>query len=109
MALLAKLNGNPGTGTKIRNNSYRGVQVVVQKNDCCRAAAAIADKRFLIDQVPKLPLTDCSADSCRCAYERFDERRADTRRASDIGYDMASQLRAVDNRSGTSHGRRSED
>jgi hypothetical protein len=115
MALLARLNGNPGTGTKTAKtttttkNSYRGVQVVVQKKDCCRAALAIADKRFLIDQIPKLPLTDCDADSCRCAYARFDERRTDTRRASDLGYDMASQLRDIDNRSNASCGRRSED
>lgn len=112
MALLARLNGNPGTDTKTTKttkNRYRGVQVVVQTNDCCQAASAIADKRFLIDRIPKLPLTDCDADSCRCAYERFDDRRTDTRRAADFGYDMASQLRDIDNRSSTSRGRRSED
>lgn len=115
MALLARLNGNPGTETKTTENKtntkngYRGVQVVVQKKDCCQAALAIADKRYLIDQIPKLPLTDCDADSCRCAYARFDDRRTDTRRASDLGYDMASQLRDIDNRSNASRGRRSED
>lgn len=109
MGLLAKLNGNPRTVTKATKVRYRGVQVIVDKDDCCQAALAIADKRFLVDEIPRLPLAECDAENCRCAYERFDDRRADVRRASDLGYDMASQLREVDNRSSASSGRRSDD
>jgi len=109
MGLLAKLNGNSRTATRTTKIKYRGVQVIVNKTDCCQAALAIADKRCLIDQIPKLPLNDCGAKNCRCTYERFDDRRTDSRRASDLGYDMASQLREEDNRSNTSSGRRSND
>ncbi|MBT8090002.1 MAG: hypothetical protein KJO01_07320 [Gammaproteobacteria bacterium] len=109
MGLLAKLNGNPRTATKTTKIKYRGVQVVVDKNDCCQAALPIADKRFLIEQIPKLPLADCDAARCNCAYERFDDRRADFRRASDVAFDMASQLHDDDSRSSTSSGRRGSD
>lgn len=109
MGVLAKLNGNPRTDTKATKIKYRGVQVIVDKNDCCQAALAIADKRFLVEQIPKLPLANCDAAQCGCGYQRFDDRRADVRRASDLGYDMASQLCDDDNRKGTSSGRRSED
>ncbi len=109
MGLLAKLNGYPRTATKTTKIKYRGVQVIVNKNDCCQAAETVADQRFLIEQIPKLPLANCDAAQCGCGYERFDDRRADFRRASDLGYDMASQLHSDDCRSSTSPGRRSKD
>lgn len=109
MGLLARLNGNPRTHTKNAKIKYRGVQVIVDKQNCCQAALAIADKRFLVEQIPKLPLADCDQAQCGCGYDRFDDRRNDARRASDLGYDMASQLHNDDCRSSTSAGRRSKD
>jgi len=109
MGLVAKSNGKPAAGTKSSNNEYRGVQVVINKNKCCAAAVAIADQRFLIEQVPKLPLAICDAAQCGCGYERFDDRRTDLRRASDVAFDMASQLHDDDNRSSPSSGRRDDD
>ena len=109
MSLLAKPNGKPPAGTKSSNNEYRGVQIVINKNKCCQAAVAVSDHRFLIEQVPKLPLPNCDAAQCGCGYERFDDRRADLRRASDVAFDMASQLHDDNNRSSTSSGRRDDD
>ena len=109
MGLLAKPNGKSTAGTKSSNNEYRGVQVVINKDECCQAAIAIAEQRFLIEQVPKLPLPTCDAAQCGCGYERFDDRRADLRRASDVGFDMAGQYCEESNRSSTSSGRRDDD
>lgn len=109
MGLLAKLNGNSRTATKTTKIKYRGVQLVINKNECCQAAMAVADQRFLIEQIPKLPLADCDTGQCGCGYERFDDRRADLRRASDVAFDMASQLHDDDNRSSPSSGRRDDD
>ncbi|MCP4299598.1 MAG: hypothetical protein GY783_03355 [Gammaproteobacteria bacterium] len=56
-----------------------------------------------------LPLAGCEAADCRCTYKRFDDRRTDLRRASDTGFDMATQLHDEENRASTSPGRRSAD
>ena len=109
MGLLAKLNGNPRTHTKTEKIRFRGVQVIVDEQNCCQAALAIADKRFLVEEIPKLPLADCDAAQCGCGYDRFDDRRKDSRRASDIGSDLASQLHGDNCRSSTSSGRRRKD
>ncbi len=105
MGLLAILTGRSGardeSTQKAANASrYRGVQVVANAGGCCRTVEAIAGKRFLADEVPKLPLDGCDAASCRCSFELFDDRRTDLRRASDIGYDIASELRTSKNRRG---------
>ena len=109
MGLLAKLNGKSTAGTKTSSDRHRGVQIVINKNECCQAAVAIADQRFLIEQIPKLPLANCDAAQCGCGYQRFDDRRTDVRRASHVGFCMASQFYDDDNRTSASPGRRDED
>ncbi|MBT8103172.1 MAG: hypothetical protein KJO95_09405 [Gammaproteobacteria bacterium] len=81
----------------------------MDKNECCQAIQAIADQRFLSEDTPMLPLRSCDAATCNCTYERFDDRRTDSRRASDVGFDMASQLCNQDNRASLSAGRRDDD
>ncbi len=114
MGLLAKLTGRSGTrneSTQTTTNAsrYRGVQINADGEDCCAAVLAIAGTRFLAHQVPKLPLENCESSNCRCSFELFDDRRTDLRRASDFGYDIASELRASENRRGGPGGRREND
>ena len=116
MGLLAKLIGKsiarPNATTSRRmttKNEYRGVQVIANGAGCCQAARAIAGRRFLTEKAPMLPLGGCDAEVCRCAYERFDDRRTELRRASDVAFDIASQLHNQDNRTSMSSGRRQDD
>lgn len=113
MGLLARLFGRPGgkdrsAPGKPTAADYRGAQVIVRP-DSCRAAAAIAGRRYLADEVPRFPLDECDAADCGCTYRLFDDRRSDLRRASDVAYDMASELREAEDRRGNTHGRRQND
>ena len=116
MGLFAIFSKKPETSTqptksqqKPNKHIYRGVQVVAHGGACCQAAKSIADERFLLEEAPMLPLPTCGAETCHCTYKRFDDRRADIRRASDMGFHMASQLQGQQKRISRSLGRRSED
>lgn len=114
MGLLAILTGrsdarDESTHTTTNASRYRGVQVVADEENCCAAAQAIAGSRFLPHEVPKLPLENCDSANCQCSFKLFNDRRTDPRRASDFGYDIASELRNSNNRRGRPAGRRSSD
>ena len=111
MGWLAKLTGRPGTHDDTQRipepaSRYRGVQVIAGTNGCCQAAQAIAGSRYLADEVPQLPLDDCDLADCRCTYKLFSDRRTDSRRTSDVGYDITSELRTAENRRSESGDRR---
>ena len=74
-----------------KGSEFRAVEIVTQPG-CCSAATALAGQRFLSNDVPLLPLKDCTAASCECSYQLMDDRRSDVRRASDVAYDIASDL-----------------
>jgi len=116
MSFLAKLGGKSTTHSTTMTNQtlssnvdYSGVQVNANPNTCCQAARDIAGQRFLTKNAPMLPLDDCDSDACICGYQRFDERRDEPRRLSDVGFDMASQMHDNENRAATSTGRRDDD
>lgn len=115
MGFLASLTGigtvqTATTSKRVNKKStYRGVQVNGNPAGCCDAVQALAGKRFLSDEVPKLPLNGCDTHDCRCSYKLFDDRRTEIRRGSDVAFDIASELCEQDNRGGTSSGRRSHD
>lgn len=114
MGLLARLAGLSSGQDRLQEikttrAKYRGVQIVPHPDGCCRAAADAARQRYLSHQVPRFPLEGCDAAECRCSYKLFDDRRTDLRRASDVAYDMASELRNADNRRSDLRGRRSDD
>lgn len=88
---------------------YRGVEVVANNDTCCQAANAIEGQRFLLSQVPMLPLADCDAADCRCTYERFDDRRMDVRRATDVAFDLVGQFQEQESRLDAAPGRRDDD
>lgn len=116
MGLFGRFSHNkqPGPSSmdeprEVANRSFRGVMVRPGDDGCCQLVETIADERFLLEDVPMLPLTLCDAEACRCTYERFEDRRAGTRRASDIAFDMASALHDQESRNSKTPGRRSKD
>lgn len=96
-------------GSLAETARYRGVEVVANSDTCCQAANAIEGQRFLLSQVPMLPLAECDAADCRCTYERFDDRRMDVRRAPNVAFDLASQFQEQENRLESAPGRRDDD
>lgn len=85
---------------------FHGVSIRPDKVSACEAARNLENLRFLADEAPMLPLSDCSNPSgCRCRYQHYDDRRTDARRESDIGLPMKDHPN--ENRSGA--GRRVTD
>jgi hypothetical protein len=88
---------------------YRSVQIIANVDDCCQAVRDLQGQRYLMSQVPMLPLALCDADTCHCTYQRFDDRRLDLRRTSDFAHDLLAQFAEEDNRSNEKPGRREDD
>ncbi len=85
---------------------FHGVSIQSEEFGACEAAQALENVRFLSDDAPMLPLSDCSNPAgCRCRYQHFDDRRTDARRESDVG--MPTKDRPDNNRTGV--GRRVTD
>ena len=63
-------------------NPFRAVSIKAGSG-ACTAVTALAGERFLIGQVPHLPLAECGSKSCTCKYVHHDDRRLpdDDRRA----------------------------
>ncbi len=65
---------------------YASASVVIEEDQCCQAAATIAGKRYLMAEVPMLPLDGCTrVDACPCKYQKFSDRRQEDRRAMGNG------------------------
>jgi hypothetical protein len=68
---------------------FHGVSIHPDSSSGCEAASALENVRFLADEAPMLPLSDCSNPAgCRCRYQHYDDRRTDARRESDVGLPM---------------------
>ena len=91
------------------DKKYNGVEVHANPATCCQAVRDIAGQRFLSMNAPRLPLDGCDAETCQCSFQRYDDRRTEARRLSDVGFDMASQLHEDENREAPTTGRRKED
>ena len=88
------------------NKLFHGVAVRPRGKDCCKAVDALGTQRFLSEEAPLLPLSECdNPQGCRCVYEHFDERRDNLRRETDVG--MPVRLHTDEKRAG--HGRRITD
>ena len=114
MLLFERLKGKIRTDSdasskpsKITSN-FRSVQVIPASDGCCQLVKDIAKQRFLSDDAPLLPLSGCDSLQCRCTYEHFKDRRQESRRISDLGYDIAGQFHE-DNKRGENTGRRNTD
>ena len=68
---------------------FHGVSIHPDELSACDAAQALKGVRFLADDAPMLPLSDCSNPAgCRCKYQHYDDRRTEPRRESDVGLPM---------------------
>jgi hypothetical protein len=53
---------------------YRAAEIVL--GDCaCEPVRALVGTRFLVSDVPHVPLPGCTARKCACTYERYLDRR----------------------------------
>jgi hypothetical protein len=52
---------------------------------CCAMARDLRGQRFVSREAPVLPLAGCDRPDCTCRYEHYDDRRAKSRRARDMG------------------------
>jgi len=85
---------------------FHGVSIRPDPENACEAACDLENIRFLADDAPMLPLSDCSNPAgCRCRYQHYDDRRTEARRESDVGLPM--KVHPNDARSGV--GRRVTD
>lgn len=75
---LAKVQADAAEKTRTvpAGGQYRSTSIRAGRNACV-AAREIAGKRFLLSEVPGLPLADCSAAQCDCTYSHHQDRRDD--------------------------------
>jgi hypothetical protein len=85
-------------------NPYRSVSVV-PGSKCCAAVKALAQRKFLVQGAPLLPLPDCTMSAqCKCSFRKHDERRDQDRR---LGGELGKWYGGTEKR--RSRGRRSKD
>lgn len=88
-------------------NPYHAVTVVPGRG-ACPGARAIEGQRFLSQSAPALPLKRCQAAECSCRYVHHEDRRAQSRRARDLGAAMDA-YEEQERRSAKRRGRRKHD
>jgi len=84
MALFAKLEKKPVAPPGQARSGWKAISVMPGEN-CCQWAQLCTGKRFLIPEVPRLPLQGCDAPNCECRYRHFEDRRAKPRRSVERG------------------------
>ncbi|MEH6593133.1 MAG: hypothetical protein V7746_22880 [Halioglobus sp.] len=71
----AKILGKTQTSTA-KTRTYPHSAASIESEDCaCEAARELKGQRFLVREVPKLPLQDCTSPNCQCSYTRYKDRR----------------------------------
>lgn len=60
-------------------SSYHCVEVCAG-NPACESVRQLGHVRFLSQEAPSLPVSDCSISSCTCSFIHHDDRRDDDRR-----------------------------
>jgi hypothetical protein len=69
--ILKKTDGPTGLAGQY---SYRSAEIVF--DECaCDAVKTLARVRFLVRDVPLIPVPNCTMRKCKCAYVRFNDRR----------------------------------
>jgi hypothetical protein len=85
----AKARATGKTPIRTARKLFHGVSIQTDDPGACDAARGLANVRFLADEAPMLPLSNCSNPAgCRCKYQHYDDRRTEARRESDIGLPM---------------------
>jgi hypothetical protein len=79
------------------------------KGQCCEAVQACRTERFLSNEAPRLPLTECStSDTCTCVYKHHADRRVQPRRQDEKEDGLRRNGKIVQERRQT-HDRRKTD
>jgi hypothetical protein len=84
MNIFAKLEKKTPLAPRRVFNAWKAIAVVPGEN-CCQWARVCNGKRFLIPEVPRLPLQGCDSRHCQCKYRHFEDRRATPRRSTERG------------------------
>jgi len=71
----------PGKKSLKDTSPYHAVSIKFAEN-ACAAARAMSGRRFLSSAAPRLPLPDCDAPECRCAFVHHTDRRTGKDRRS---------------------------
>ncbi len=99
---VGEWRGNPAS---IMKEPWHAVSVVAS-TDACPSALELRARRFLPQAAPRLPMLTCAWPlKCKCVYRHFADRRANPRRASELGRPWRT---AVPERRQV-HGRRADD
>lgn len=79
--------------------SYHGVSIEMGANHC-PAVEEFSDKRFLSNEAPMIPLSDCTLASCECRYVHYQDRRdeEDRRALHSIRTDLHDRTGQVERR-----------
>tara|TARA_R110002049_G_scaffold67693_5_gene175756 strand:- start:3912 stop:4355 length:444 start_codon:yes stop_codon:yes gene_type:complete len=57
-----------------RDSPYRAAEIVVAQG-ACEPVRALAGTRYLLREVPHIPVTDCASRKCTCTYIHHPDRR----------------------------------
>ena len=102
-----KTAGQPEIRQRIVN-PWHAVSIVAGPYSCA-AALHMRDTRMLSKEAPALPLPNCTMPrECVCRFQHHADRRAEPRRARDMGYAFNRNYSGAERR-GESRGRRSTD
>ena len=78
---------------------YHAVAICCTRNSCPTALES-QFVRHLSNKAPLLPLKECDRpDECECRYQHYEDRRSDSRRASDHGLSNKKNPDAEERRS----------
>ena len=75
----------------------------------CQQARSQRERRFLSREAPRLPLPGCDSAECRCSYQHHEDRRQQSRRASDVGVASSIAHHSGPEQRGLRRGRRTTD
>ena len=56
-------------------NPYQSAEIEFDPTCACDAVKRISGQRFLVRNVPPIPVPDCDSPDCRCTYIRYKDRR----------------------------------
>lgn len=60
---------------KANSGNYRAAEIVFE--ECaCDAVVTLSGRRFLVNEVPRIPVPDCTLPNCKCSYVRYKDRRS---------------------------------
>jgi hypothetical protein len=78
--LLRRLVRRPPAAARARKPQLYHAVTLRTAHGACPAAKALATRRFLAAEAPRLPLAKCTSHRCECTFVHHDDRRHEVRR-----------------------------